>query len=42
MKKVNLDAWIQLGGMLPIVASLIFVGLEMKQSQQIALAAQDK
>ena len=42
MKKVNLDAWIQLGGMLSIVASLIFVGLEMKQSQTIALAAQQQ
>ena len=40
MKKVNLDTWIQLIGMLSIVASLLFVGLEMRQSQQIALAAQ--
>ena len=42
MKKVNLDALIPLGGMLSIVASLIFVGLEMKQSQTIALAAQQQ
>ena len=40
MKKVSLDVWIQLVGMLSIVASLIFVGLEMRQSQRIALAAQ--
>ena len=38
--KVSLDVWIQLVGMLSIVASLIFVGLEMRQSQRIALAAQ--
>ena len=40
MKKVTLDVWIQLIGMLSIVASLIFVGMEMRQSQRIALAAQ--
>ena len=40
MKKVSLDVWIQLVGMLSIVASLVFVGLEMRQSQRIALAAQ--
>ena len=40
MKKVSFDVWIQLVGMLSIVASLIFVGLEMRQSQRIALAAQ--
>ena len=40
MKKVSLDVWIQLIGMLSIVASLIFVGMEMRQSQRIALAAQ--
>jgi hypothetical protein len=42
MKKVNLDVWIQLIGMLSIVASLIFVGMEMRQSQNIALAAQQQ
>ena len=40
MKKVSLDVWIQLIGMISIVASLIFVGIEMRQSQRIALAAQ--
>jgi len=40
MKKVSLDIWIQLLGMISIVASLIFVGLEMQQSQRIALVNQ--
>ena len=40
MKKVGLDVWIQLIGMLSIVGSLIFVGLEMRQTQQIAIAGQ--
>ena len=40
MKKVSLDVWIQLIGMLSIVASLIFVGLEMRQSHRIAEAGQ--
>ena len=38
--KVSFDTWIQLMGMFSIVASLIFVGLEMRQSQRIALASQ--
>ena len=42
MKKISIDAWIQLIGMLCVVASLIFVGIEMRQSQQIALAAQQQ
>ena len=40
MKKVSLDSWIQLIGMLSVVAGLVFVGLEMQQSQRIALAGQ--
>ena len=40
MKKVNSDTWIQLIGMLSVVFGLLFVGAEMRQSQQIALAAQ--
>ena len=40
MKKVSLDTWIQLLGMVGLLGGLIFVGLEMKQSQQKALAAQ--
>jgi|TARA_B110000116_G_C16290537_1_gene339230 hypothetical protein len=40
MKKVSLDVWVQLIGIFSIVGSLIFVGLEMRQSQTIALAGQ--
>ena len=42
MKKVSLDTWIQLLGMIGLLGGLIFVGLEMKQSQLIALAAQQQ
>jgi hypothetical protein len=42
MKKVNFDAWVQLIGMISIVASLFFVGMQMRQSQQIALAGQQQ
>ena len=42
MKKVSLDTWIQLLGMIGLLGGLIFVGLEMKQSQIIALAAQQQ
>ena len=42
MKEISLDTWIQLSGMLSVLAGLIFVGLEMRQSQQIALAAQQQ
>ena len=40
MKKVSLDTWIQLLGMVGLLGGLIFVGLEMKQSQTIAVAGQ--
>ena len=40
MKKVSLDTWIQLLGMLSVLAGLLFVGLEMRQSQRIALVSQ--
>ena len=42
MKNVSLDTWIQLIGIIGIIASLLFVGLEMRQSQKIALAAQQQ
>ena len=42
MKKVSIDTWIQLLGMLSIVAGLVFVGLEMQQTQRIALANQQQ
>lgn len=40
MKKVNLDTWIQLLGMIGVLGGLVFVGLEMRQSQQIAIGGQ--
>ena len=42
MKKVSLDTWIQLLGMIGLLGGLIFVGLEMRQSHNIALAAQQQ
>ena len=42
MKKVSLDTWIQLLGMIGLIGGLVFVGLEMQQSQTIALAAQNQ
>ena len=42
MKKVDINVLIQLLGMVGIIGSLIFVGLEMRQSQRIALAAQNQ
>ena len=38
--KVRLEVWIQLIGMLGVLGGLVFVGLEMKQSQLIAIGAQ--
>ena len=40
MKKISLDSGAQLIGMLSVVAGLVFVGLEMQQSQKFALAGQ--
>lgn len=40
MKTERLQNWIQIGGMVGVVASLVFVGLQLKQSQDIAIAAQ--
>ena len=42
MKKVSIDVWIQLLGMLSVVAGLVFVGLEMQQTQRIAIAGQQQ
>ena len=42
MKKVGWDTWIQLLGMLSVLAGLVFVGLELRQSQQIAIGAQQQ
>ena len=38
--KVSFDTWVQLLGMLGVLGGLVFVGLEMQQSQRIALASQ--
>ena len=40
MKKIDTNALIQLLGMVGIIISLIFVGLEMRQSQTIAIGGQ--
>ena len=42
MKKVSIDVWIQLLGMLGVLGGLVFVGFEMRQSQTIALGAQQQ
>ena len=42
MKKGSLDVWIQLIGMLSVLAGLVFVGLEMRQAQFIAIAGQQQ
>ena len=41
MKRMDTQTLVQLFGMAGVMASLIFVGLEMRQSQRIALAAQN-
>ena len=38
--KVSFDTWIQLLGMVGVLGGLVFVGLEMQQTQRIALAGQ--
>ena len=40
MRKANLDVCIQFIGLLSVVGGLLFVGMEMRQTQQIALAAE--
>ena len=42
MGKSSINAFIQLFGILGIIGSLIFVGLEMRQSQRIAIAGQQQ
>ena len=41
MKKIDAQTLVQLIGMGGVILSLIFVGMEMRQSQRIALAAQN-
>tara|TARA_B100000676_G_scaffold161173_1_gene158603 strand:+ start:231 stop:407 length:177 start_codon:yes stop_codon:yes gene_type:complete len=38
--KVSFDTWIQLLGMVGVLGGLVFVGLEMQQTQSIALVNQ--
>ena len=40
MKKPDINTMMQLFGLIGVAASLIFVGLELRQSQQIAIAGQ--
>ncbi len=40
MKTGKSQDWFQIVGMAAVVASLVFVGLQLKQSQKIAIAAQ--
>ena len=40
MRKIDIQDLIQLLGMVGIIGSLIFVGLEMRQSQRIAISGQ--
>jgi len=40
MKKVSLDVWIQLFGMISVLGSSVFVGMGMQLSQRIAIAGQ--
>ena len=42
MRKIDINALIQLLGIVGIIGSLVFVGLEMRQSQRIAEAAQQQ
>ena len=40
MKKLEINDFIQIAGMFGIIGSIIFVGLQMKQTQTIALGEQ--
>ena len=42
MKRIDIQDLIQLLGKVGVIGSLIFVGLEMKQSQMIAQAGQNQ
>jgi len=39
MNSKNLNDWLQIIGIIGVIASLIFVGLQLKQSHEIALSA---
>jgi len=40
--KVSFDTWVQLLGMVGVLGGLVFVGLEMQQTQNIAIAGQQQ
>ena len=40
MESSQLNNWMQVAGIFALVASLIFVGLQMQQTHEIALASQ--
>ena len=40
MDMAKLNDWLQIVGIFAVVASLIFVGLQLKQTQEIAIAGQ--
>lgn len=40
MAMAELDDWLQIVGIFAVVASLVFVGLQLKQTQEIAIAGQ--
>ena len=40
MNSAKLNDWMQVAGIFALVASLIFVGMQMKQEQEIAIASQ--
>ena len=42
MQSEKLNDWLQILGMAGIIASLVFVGIQLKQSQEIAIAGQNQ
>ncbi len=40
MDMAKLNDWLQIGGIFAVVASLVFVGLQLKQTHEIAIAGQ--
>ena len=40
--KISFETWVQFLGMIGVLGGLVFVGLEMRQSQTIAQAGQQQ
>jgi len=38
MKSTRIEDWLQIAGLFGVIGSLIFVGLQMRQDREIALA----